>query len=410
MTKVLVVGGGASGMVAAISASRCGADVTILERNSSCGKKLLVTGNGKCNYYNDDQDIRHYHSSDNNIIGDIINKDNSKLVLDFFDSIGVVPRVKNDYYYPYSNQAVTILNALLEEIRVLGVKIINNVFVTNIIKKNDSFVIETDNEEYYADKVIMSSGSYAFYKNMAINSYELVSRLGHSIIKPLPALVQLKVDDKITKSWAGVRVESLVKLYQDSKFVREEYGELLLTNYGISGICAMQLSSDIARGLDNNYKEEVVINFVPSIASDIDSLLKFFDDYNDRVSNRTIIQMLDNILNYKLGNAIINKIKIDGNSSYDDLSYKDKVKLASNIVEFKINIDGTNSFNDAQVCSGGVSIKEIDTKNMESLKVRGLYIVGEMLDVNGDCGGYNLTFAWITGILAGRDSARTDNR
>ena len=410
MTKVLVVGGGASGMVAAISAFRCGADVTILERNSSCGKKLLVTGNGKCNYYNDDQDIRHYHSSDNDITQNIINKNNSKLVLDFFDSIGVVPRVKNGYYYPYSNQAVTILNALLEEIRLLSVKVINNVFVTNIIKKNGSFVIETDNGEYYADKVIMASGSYAFYKNMDINSYELVSKLGHSIIKPLPALVQLKVDDKITKSWAGVRVESLVKSYQAGKFVREEYGELLLTNYGISGICAMQLSSDIARGLDNNYKEEVVINFVPSIARDIDSLLKFFDAYNDRVSNRTIIQMLDNILNYKLGNAIINKIKIDGNSSYDDLSYKDKVKLASNIVEFKINIDGTNFFNDAQVCSGGVSIKEIDTKNMESLKVRGLYIVGEMLDVNGDCGGYNLTFAWITGILAGRDSARTDNR
>lgn len=399
--KVFVIGGGAAGLVSAITAARRGDNVVILERNASCGKKILVTGNGKCNYYNDDQDLRHYHSNSVELISSIINDSNCKMVMDFFDSLGVVPKIKNGYYYPFSNQAVSILNALLNEVRSLGIRVINDIVVEGIIKDVDTFVIKTDKGEYVSNKVIIASGSYAYYKNVSVNSYELLERLGHKIIKPLPALVQLKVDDVITKKWAGVRVDASLKLYEDNKFISEEVGELMLTSYGISGICAMQVSGRIARGIDAGNCEELVINFVPSISGDVDGFINYLDGLASRVSDRTVSNILDNLLNYKLGNAILDEVKINGNIKYKDLTYHDKMKIAREIVEFRIRISGTNTFNDAQVCSGGVSLLEVNLNTMESVKVKNLYVVGEVLDIDGDCGGYNLTIAWITGILAG---------
>lgn len=406
MFDIIVIGGGASGLVSSIVAARNGARVCILERNKNCGKKLMVTGNGKCNYYNSDQDIKHYHSSNRNVLGRVINDKNNKLVMDFFKSIGVIPRVKNGYYYPYSNQAVSILNALLSEAKETGVDIINDTFVLDIIKDKDGFTIKSDNGYYYAKKVIVATGSYAFYKNMEINSYDLVKRLGHNIIKPLPALVQLMVDDRICKSWAGVRSEALIKLYQDGEFVREESGEVMLTFYGISGICAMQLSGVIARGIDNKRSEEVSINFVPGIARGVDDFVSFLDTYSKGLSNERVSYILDNILNYKLGNAILGKIKMDGKRDYSSLSQYDKYLLVSSIVEFRVKISSTKTYEDAQVCSGGVSIMDVNLESMESKKIKDLYLGGEILDVDGDCGGYNLTFAWISGILAGINSSK----
>ena len=398
MKKVIVVGGGASGLVSAIVAARNGAVVTILERASTCGKKILATGNGKCNYYNEDMSVKHYNSNDRYLLDRIINSKNKELVLDFFQSIGIVPRVRDGYYYPYSNQAVSVLNALLLEVKKLGISIVNDCYVTDIEQNGKGFVVHSNICDYKTDKLILATGSYAYYNFDNINSYDIVANFNHSIVDVFPALVQLVVDNKITKKWAGVRVVSKIKLYQDNEFIREEEGELMLTNYGISGICAMQLSSIIARGISNNKKYSLVINFVPTLASDVSSMILFLDDYDKKCSGRTVVEILDNILNYKLSNVIALDL---GNRYYSDLSEKDKAKLASKLVSFRVDINGTKLFRDAQVCSGGVSIKEINLLTMESLIVKNLYIVGEVLDVDGDCGGYNLGFAWTTGIIAG---------
>ena len=398
MKKVIVVGGGASGLVSAIVAARNGAVVTILERASTCGKKILATGNGKCNYYNEDMSVKHYNSNDRYLLDRIINSKNKELVLDFFQSIGIVPRVRDGYYYPYSNQAVSVLNALLLEVKKLGISIVNDCYVTDIEQNGKGFVVHSNICDYKTDKLILATGSYAYYNFDNINSYDIVANFNHSIVDVFPALVQLVVDNKITKKWAGVRVVSKIKLYQDNEFIREEEGELMLANYGISGICAMQLSSIIARGISNNKKYSLVINFVPTLASDVSSMILFLDDYDKKCSGRTVVEILDNILNYKLSNVIALDL---GNRYYSDLSEKDKVKLASKLVSFRVDINGTKLFRDAQVCSGGVSIKEINLLTMESLIVKNLYIVGEVLDVDGDCGGYNLGFAWTTGIIAG---------
>lgn len=399
LVNIIVIGGGASGMVAAITAARRGASVTILERMSTCGKKILVTGNGRCNYYNEVVNIDFYNSTKKNILKTIINDKNNTLVHKFFSSIGIIPRIKDGYYYPYTNQAVTILNALKEEIQNLGIKVVLDYKVTSIKKINGEFIINDDNC-HKASKVIIASGGYAYYKEDEVNSYKLVNN--HKIIKPLPALVQLKIDSHITKKWAGVRDYAMLSLYINDKYTARETGEIMLTNYGLSGICAMQLSGKCARAIDEGKKVEIVINFVPELAKTKSEMEKFLESYNMNIKKRTIGQLLDNILNYKLSNIISASYK---DKYYNTLSSSEKRQIISRLIEYKVRINGTNTFKEAQVTTGGVSLEEININTMESLKQKNLYIIGELLDVDGKCGGYNLGFAWISGILAGISSS-----
>ena len=398
MSKVIVIGGGASGMTSAIMAARGGAEVLILERNSNNGKKILVTGNGKCNYFNEDFTINHYYSNSNKDLSIIINDKNKDKVLEFFDSIGVVPRLKNGYYYPYSNQAVSILNSLMREIKKLNIKIINDFYVDNIIKDNNGYIVFGNNKEYRCDKLVIASGSSAYYNYDNINTYDLVNKLGFNIVKPLPALVPLIVNNNITKKWAGVRVNSKIKLYENNKYIKCEEGEVNFTNYGISGICIMQFSGIIARGIDIGNKYEVEINFVPDIVDNVNDMINYLDEYDRKCPNRKVIEILDNLVNYKLGNIIIGKYL---DKYYNELSYDEKIQIATNLICYKVKIDGTRGFRESQVCSGGVSLDDIDINTMESINNKNLYVVGELLDINGDCGGYNLGFAWLSGILAG---------
>ena len=401
--KVIVLGGGASGLMAAIFASKNGNDVTILEKNNICGKKILITGNGKCNYWNADQNLKHYHSSNCELLDKIISEDVKRQVLNFFDSLGIVPKIKNGYYYPYSNQATSIQTSLILQARLLGVKIETEIFVKNIVKDGNKYIVETDQNKFIADKIVMAMGSKAASKTGSDGyGYELLKKLGHSLIKPLPALVKLNGIGNYFKKWAGIRQDVKIKLLENGNFVKEEIGEIILTDSGISGICVMQLSGLIARGLDLNKEEVVIINFTPWLTDDVLEFVSWMDDRDKKVKNRTVTELLDGILNYKLVNFLIQKSQIKSNATWECLDNNKKLTLAKNVVTFEQKIISTHSFEEAQVCSGGIPLTEIDVLTMESLKSKGLYIVGELLDVDGDCGGYNLSFAWMSGMLAGQ--------
>lgn len=409
MAKTIVVGGGVSGIVCSIVLKRGGVDVTVLEKNASCLKKLLVTGNGKCNYYNDDQSLKHYHSANLDIVEKIITKNNLEEVVRFFDSIGIMPRVREGYYYPYSNQAVSVCNLLLTEARALGVEICNNVCVLDVCCHNGEFLIKSDDRDFRAQQVVFAGGSPASFKSVLdVNSYSLAQKLGHSIIKVLPSLVQLQAEGAFLKEWSGVRADAHLKLLENNEIVREEDGEILLTNYGISGICVMQLSGGVARGLDQKKKEEVIINFLPEIAGSRGEFISFMEERCKLLVGRNITELLDGVLNYKLVNTLVKRSQLASSKRWHQLSIREKNILASNFVDFRLEITGTNSFSRAQVASGGVPLTEIDPRTMESKIVKGLYLTGEILDVDGDCGGYNLTFAFLSGILAGKAGGRRD--
>lgn len=393
MSKVVIIGGGVSGVVTAIYSGKNGNDVTILERNPDILKKLLITGNGRCNYFNSDQDINHYHSSSNNILKEIINEENINELLNFYENIGIVPKVKNGYYYPYSNQAVSIKNALKKELEYLKVDIKYNYLVEKINKRGSEFII---NDDIICDNLVISTGSKAYPKTGSDGSgYILCKNFNHSISDVAPALTSIKSDDKVLKELSGVRAECRISLYENDKLLKTESGELQLLDGYISGICTFNLSYLVS---NNNY---VYINFIPFISSK-NEFIEYMDSKNKTIKDRTVNDLLEGILNYKIVNVILKKSNIRNNAKYDELTTKEKNTIAKNTIEFKLNVTGVNSFDKAQICKGGVLLSEININTLESKKEKNLYIVGELLDVNGDCGGYNLTFAFISGFIAGR--------
>ena len=398
MKKVIVIGGGASGLISAIYSSLNNNEVIILERNNKCGKKLLMTGNGRCNYWNQNQDIKHYHSTENILLKNIINGQNQKEILNFFNRIGIIPKIKDGWYYPYSNQAISINYALIKEAKLSKVKIITDTFVKEIKKEKNKFKIITDKKNYECDYVILATGSKAMpITGSDGNGYNLIKSFNHSIIKPLPALTALKSDQLYMKDWSGIRTEVKIK-YED----KIEKGEIQLTNYGISGICVFNLSYKIAKEIEQNKKVFVTIDFLPWLKLNNEEFKKWIIERNKILKNRNILELFDGILNYKLVLFLLKINKIDKDKKWLDLTIKEQEKIINSLKNFKLNIIGTNNFDNCQVCSGGVSLKEINLSTMESLKIKNLYIIGELLDVNGDCGGYNLSFAWISGMLAGK--------
>lgn len=405
MKNIIIIGGGASGLVAGITAAKNGNGVTIIERNNILGKKILVTGNGRCNYFNKDQNIEHYRSENVEILSKIIIENNLNKVLDFFSKIGIEPKIKNGYYYPFSNQAISIQNALINELKSLNIKILSNTIVENVNQKDKKFEIITNNNIIYADKLVIATGSKSYPKTGSDGKgYNICKELGHSIIKPLPALVQLKGEGNFLKDWNGIRADVSIELYENNWSIAKEIGEIQLTDYGISGICAMNLSGRIARGLDKRKKEAVKINFLSGLNIYTETqCLEFINRRNNLLENRTIAELLEGILNYKLIYVLLKKLKINSNKYWDEISEKEKLELVENLINFKLNIIGTNSFEKSQVCSGGIPLDEININTMESKIVQNLYIIGELLDVDGDCGGYNLTWAWLSGIIAGEN-------
>ena len=383
--KIIIIGSGASGLAAGISLLRCGYDVTILERNNISGKKLLLTGAGRCNFFNSDQNIVHYHSSDKDILAKIITSDNIHLVEDFITSLGIIPKVKDGYYYPFANQAYNMKELLERTYLDLGGKIKYNYLVEKIEKKNSLFLI---NDNISCDKLILATGSKA-YKMTGSDGigYQLAKKFNHHIVKVLPSLTSLITREKINLK--GVRVDAKVTLYEDGVKVREELGQVQFTDYGLSGICIFNLSYYAVKGLNKNKKEVITIDLMP---------------FMDKVSfkNKKVYDLLLGFLPNKMIDYILKTLDISKDIYYEDLSSDKKQELTKILKEMEFNITSYKEFDFSQVCSGGVSLREINPLTMESIFVKNLYIIGELLDVNGDCGGYNLTFAFLSGILTSR--------
>ena len=378
--------------------------ITFQQYYSSPLKKLLITGNGKCNYFNESFDISFYHSNNQELLSKFINDTNKALALDFFQSIGIVPRIKDGYYYPYSNQAITVKNALLKEAENRNIKLITDCYVKEIIRKNGSFHIHTNNEDYTCDYLIISAGSKAYPKTGSDGSgYYLAGKLGHTINKVMPSLVGLKSNDKFIKELSGIRCNGLLSIDETDE---KEYGQIQFTNYGLSGICAFNLSSMINYMFENKKEIYIKINYLYDLGIyDLESAHYLLNELNNRANNRTISDLLDSLLDYKITNVILKKLNIDKEKKYNDLNKKEIKSILEHLISFKVSIIDTNSFDAAQVCKGGISLKEINTDTFESKIIPNLYFTGEIIDVDGKCGGYNIAFATISAILAGKDIA-----
>ena len=399
MKEVVIVGGGASGLTAAITAARNGKDVTLIEKNNKCGKKILITGNGRCNFWNTDENLSHFHSSNSNLLKEFITDERKNSILKFFDSLGLAYKTKNGYYYPFSNQAFTIENALLSECKKLNIKIINDITVGKIIKE-DCFIINPDKENIKAKNIIIATGSKAAPKTGSDGlGYELAKSFSHNIITPLPSLVQLKADEPYFKNWSGIRTDVKVNLLIDHKFIKSETGEIQLTNYGVSGICIFNISGEAAKALNQNKNVIISINFIPFASNP----KTFLQNLNKNSYHKTISELLEGILHYKLIDIILKKTHLKRDLLLNTLTDNELNNLIKTLTDFQIKILDTHTLDHAQVCSGGIPLTEINSKTLESLKVKNLYFTGEIIDIDGDCGGYNLGWAWMSGIIAGKN-------
>ena len=396
--KVGIIGGGASGMMSAILLNREGFDVTILEKNSTLGKKILMTGNGRCNYFNQDIGVDKYYTSDYEFLKTIVNEENILKVKEFLNSLGLVPRIKNGYYYPMSNTATSVLNTFLTEIERLKIKTILDSEINNIKRKENKYQIMVNGKKMLFDKIIIAIGSKAGLKENA--NYELLNSLGIKMTPILPALCPLVLNGDFFNKWSGIRAEARVSIYENDKFLKSDLGEVQLTDYGISGICVMNLSSLVSKALYQKQKVKVHLNFLPNIEKEnIDKWLTLRDN---TLYQRTVIELLESIIPYKLLYILVSKAGIKSNCHYKSLTKKEKDDLINNLSDLTLEIRETKEIFKGQVVTGGIPINRVKT-TLEDKEYAGLYYTGEILDVDGICGGFNLGFAWLSSIVVSED-------
>jgi len=401
-----IIGGGAAGLIAAIHAAyNCENKfkILILERMDRIGKKILATGNGRCNFTNINTDIKNYHGVNPSFVKYAIEKFSVDYTLNFFNNIGVFPKEEKDgKIYPYSDQASSILDALRNEVQRLNIEVKTNFEVKKIIPNKKGFkIISRSNEIIYSKKVIVTAGGCAS-PNLGSNGtgYNILKDVGHNITKISPALVQLKTSQKLVKGLQGIKFIGLASCFVDNAFFSQEYGEILFTDYGLSGPPIFQLSCISAV----NKNVRIDIDFMPQY-----SMKDIFDiliNRKEMLKHLTAEHFFTGLLNKKIGYVISKKAGIEKLSFPISNISKDIIwKMVYIIKSLQFDITENNGWNNAQVTAGGVFTNEIDSKTMQSKIVNGLYIAGEIVDIFGDCGGFNLQWAWSSGALAGFSAA-----
>lgn len=408
--EVAIIGGGAAGMMAAIVASRNGAKVVIYERMNRVGKKLLATGNGRCNLTNvglSESNLKCIHGSNKKFAGGILKKFTVDETINFFEILGIAHKVENDgKVFPMSDQASSVLDVLRYEIDKLSIEIICDIEIDKIKQSKQEFIlIDINGVEYKADKVIIATGGMSS-PNLGSNGsgYKLAKSLGHSIVNPFPALVQLKLEAPFLKSIKGIKFNGAASVILDGNILRREEGELLFTEYGISGPPILQLSRNAVEALENKQQPIIEIDMFPNFTyEELFNLISLRLSYQyDRPLDFSFI----GLINKRLIPIILKVSNIyDLNRTCLEISNKEIEKIVSLLKAWQFDIIGSQSWMHSQVTAGGVSLKEICPDTLQSKIVPGIYFAGELLDVDGDCGGFNLQWAWSSGYVAGNEAS-----
>lgn len=404
MKQVAVIGGGAAGMTAAIAAAYNGASVVIIEHGEKLGKKILATGNGRCNFTNVRQEPECYRSENPDFPWKVLKKFGVQETVSFFLKLGIYSRNRNGYLYPHSDQASAVQETLQTEVNRLGIEVMTETECLEICPKKSGFVIRTNHGTVRADRVVLSAGSKAAPSTGSDGSgYQLAKMLGHRIVPVLPALVQLRCEGKFFKKIAGVRVQGKVALYADEAWMAEDIGEIQLTQYGISGIPVFQVSRYAACALREKKNVKAVLDFMPDFEKD--TFLAFLHTRIQQRPQKRLDEFFTGLFHKKLSAFWITCSRIDPGTPVGKLKDADISRLAVLVKSFSLRVTETNSFEQAQVCCGGIDTQEVDPETLESSYIPGLYFAGEILDVDGMCGGYNLQWAWSSGFVAGSRAA-----
>ena len=403
-TEIAVIGGGASGMIAAITARKSGKEVVVLERKDRILKKVLITGNGRCNITNVNANISNYFGKNISSVENILNSFNPQDTMDFFNGLGIICNEENrGKVYPLSGQASSVVDALRFEAERLGVRIETEFYVRKIEKEGFKFKIYSEErKKIEAGRVVIAAGGQS-YPELGSNGsgFELAKELGHSVTKLSPSIVQLKSEKHQVKGLQGIKTDVAVTAYGDNKKICTYDGELLFTDYGISGNVVFNIS--FVMPLYKNVEFE--IDFMEKF--DYNELYEILKERKKMMSHLTMENYFNGMINKKLGQFLSKVSGIEKLSKpVKDLNDSEIRKLCTVLKKYRIKILDTTGFKNAQVTAGGVSLDEVNSETLESKIVKGLYFSGEVLDVYGECGGFNLQWAWASGYIAGKNVAK----
>ena len=421
---IIVVGAGASGLMAAIHAARCGASVLILEHMERPGKKLLMTGNGRCNFTNEALFSPHvsdepqdgaslayfygqfYHGASPAFVLPAMESFSPRDTLRFFGELGMPAVVRKGGYYPRGGGAAGLCALLQLECERLGIEIHCNIGIRKIRKAENKFIFETKSDTYISKKCILATGGKSYKKTGSDGSgFLYVECFGHHTQDFVPALVPLQSRLAFFGKVAGIRAEISTKIYIDNVEMGCESGELQLTDYGVSGICIFQVSHLAAKGIRRGQSVHLALDFLPDVKESEVRTLLMKRAKSVFSGHKTMAQSLFGLFPEKLGSALLEEAGLQPDAPCASLSAAQAGKLAAQIKHFSVPVENTRSFEQAQVTAGGVDTGEVCEETMESMLVKGLYFAGEMLDIDGICGGFNLQWAWSSGAAAGRCAA-----
>lgn len=411
MKEVIIVGGGASGLVAAIVAARRGTKVCIIERLNRVGKKILVTGNGRCNMTNTEMSAEQYHSYDSVDFEQVLDRFGYAETEQFFKELGILSLVEGKKVYPLSEQATSILDVLRMEVERLGVEVIVDTKIVALKQKKDSWqLMDETGQLFEAKKVIMATGGMT---NTSLGcdglGYELLKKVGHTLKTPFPILVHILSSSPYCKMMKGTKVKANVRIFANGKLGREEYGEVLFTEDGLSGPPIFQVSRVASLAALHHQKTEVTLDLFPEQSEE--EMISLLYERVTQHPERTIEQLLIGMVHKRVIMPLLKAAHIESiHRSIEQLEYEEITRLVQVMKGLSFLVEGTRGYKFAQVTAGGITASEIDFTTMASLKAKHLYITGEVMDVDGDCGGYNLQWAWATGFIAGESVSRNEEK
>ena len=402
---VAVIGGGASGIMAAGRAGERKARTVLIEKNKKLGVKLLSTGGGRCNLTNRIEEIKklaEQFGDNGKFLFSALNKFNPRDTIKFFEDLGVKTKIEdNNRVFPVSDSALQVLNALISYLKKSQVEIMTGAEVKNIITRGDKIekVVLADGEEISANKFIFAVGGRSYVKTGSTgDGYKWLEKLGHKIETPLPALVPILVKEKFVKELQGLSLKSAgVGVYLDDKKIESAVGDIIFMSAGVSGPAILNLSKKIVQSLPG--KVSIKIDLFPEVGfSDLDKKVqKHFQSVNNKVAKNAFVDFLAP----KLIPVIIKLAGVDEEKKVNVITGEERKKIVSLLKELKLEVKSSAGYEHAMVTTGGVNLDEIDPRTMKSKIISNLYLAGEILDLDGPTGGFNLQMCWSTGYLAG---------
>lgn len=404
---LIIIGGGAAGLIAAITAKDMGMDVAILEGTDRIGKKILTTGNGRCNITNINTSPSMYHSNSHSFYEPTLKAFGYIDTESFFNRLGLpLVSLEEGKLFPMSLQASSVLDIFRLALEEKSIPTYLNTKVKEIVSSKKGFTIYTSSDQIFeSKKIILSTGGVSAPKTGSDGSgYSIAKQLGHKIITPLPALVQLKLSYKNLKALSGIKFQGTAEVLADGSLLRKEVGEILFTDYGISGPPILQLSRTAAYALKTKNRVTIKIDLMNLFSKE--ALIDFFENHWATFSYRSVHDSLIGILNKKLIPILLKEAGLVSiHKPCSDLEWEEKRDILKLLKEWEFEIIATNPFSDAQVTAGGVDTYDINPETLESKLLPNLFFAGEIIDVDGDCGGFNLQWAWSSGYVAAKNAA-----